>query len=214
MFRCFERNHQYWKLLCLANIVRFIELKIVSFDENEWTCLGPGAKAGLRKIFEVKSESEELTLTKHLTKIMSYCFKSLELNFPYFLNRKLTLKNIEHALCEYDKYYRFALNHGTRDRCFQSREVLDMKQCLACNDIISKLDRKCVLCGSCCHVKCLDNEGVLTLVDNKWWLCSVCYDLEFRDDGMISEYPPSFDSDEFTIKHVNIVVKNCMSIIK
>ena len=42
-------------------------------------------------------------------------FKAVGLQFPHFLNKKLTLKNVEHALCEYDKYYRAATSQPTRD---------------------------------------------------------------------------------------------------
>ena len=76
-----------------------MKLRLINFDENSWTCLRPAAKEGLRRIFAVKS-------VKHLTKIMDYSFKALGISFPYFMNRKLTLKNMEHALCEYDKYFR------------------------------------------------------------------------------------------------------------
>ena len=46
---------------------------------------------------------------------MLISFKAIGLQFPHFLNKKLTLKNVEHALCEYDKYYRAATSQPTRD---------------------------------------------------------------------------------------------------
>ena len=42
-------------------------------------------------------------------------FKAIGLQFPHFLNKKLTLKNVEHALCEYDKYYRTDTSQPSRD---------------------------------------------------------------------------------------------------
>lgn len=204
-----------WQICC-----DFLELKIINFDENSWTCLGPGAKEGLRRIFSVKSEREELPLAQHLTKIMDYCFKALNLQFPYFLNRKLTLKNIEHALCEYDKYFRAAIKQPTRERIFHSRSSLDSKSCLECKkklDITKNSSTICVLCGSSFHLACLGSEKVKCLVDGQWWLCCQCHSLEMvtsdseenEDDDKVFIYDDV--KDKFKIRSVTVLIKPVLS---
>ena len=81
------------------------ELKLVKLKEN-FTALGPGAKAGLQRVFSVGHASEHLELTKTLTRLMGAVFNKLGIDFKQFLGRKMSLKAIEHSLCEFDKYYR------------------------------------------------------------------------------------------------------------
>ena len=85
------------------------ELKLIRLKEN-FVALGPGAQAGLKKVLGEKFRgSEELEMTKTLTKLMKPVFRQLDMNFQYFLGRDMSLKAIEHSLCEFDKYYRAAL---------------------------------------------------------------------------------------------------------
>jgi hypothetical protein len=195
-----------WQISC-----DFLELKMINFDENTWTCLGPGAKSGLRRIFTVKSEKEELPLAQHLTKIMDYGFNALGLDFPYFLNRKLTLKNIEHALCEYDKYFRAATKQPTRERLFNSRSSLDTNSCLECSKRFSVQSSSCmcVLCGLSFHQECLGTEKDKSLVDGQWWLCSKCHNLEMgdRDDDDDKTFIYEEVKDKFKIRPVRVFVK-------
>ena len=58
----------------------------------------------LNSIFVTSSE-QELFYTKWLTRVLPYCFKALEQDFVEFLGKKLSLKHIEHGLCEYEKYF-------------------------------------------------------------------------------------------------------------
>ena len=48
-----------WQIVC-----DLLELKVISFDENSWTCLGPGAKHGLKKIFPNLAEGRMLDPAK------------------------------------------------------------------------------------------------------------------------------------------------------
>jgi len=171
-----------WQICC-----DFLELRLINFDENTWTCLGPGAKEGLRRIFAVKSVKDELPLAKHLTKIMDYSFKALGISFPYFMNRKLTLKNVEHALCEYDKYFRAATNQPTRERKFLSRTSLDSTTCTVCKKTATNNITRCVLCGTCYHLACLGPTETEDLIEGKWWLCLKCHNLEFQPEEEFSE---------------------------
>jgi len=194
-----------WQISC-----DFLELKLINFDENTWTCLGPGAKAGLRRIFTVKSDREELELAQKLTKIMDYGFKALNLEFPYFLGRKLTLKNIEHALCEYDKYFRAATKQPTRERVFQSRSCLDSCSCVECGKRFTdnNSNTKCVLCGSVFHQECLGSDWYNGLTEGNGWLCPKCHQVEFgdeQDDDRVFVY--EHVKDQFKIRPVKVLIK-------
>ena len=100
------------------------------------------------------------------------------------------LKNVEHALCEFDKYFRFAIEEPTRGRTYRSRVHLDKQsQCGVCSKVICDENssiKKCALCTfhNCCqkNTESLSNDG---------WLCTVCHkierawsteDSEFRED--------------------------------
>ena len=92
-----------WQMLC-----DLLEARVLGeCTDNQWTCLGPGAKAGLSRIFGRHS----LNLTRLMRDLAAHTgpqsgFLALGIEFPAFLGRPLSLKNVEHALCEFDKYYR------------------------------------------------------------------------------------------------------------
>ena len=72
---------------------------------DTWTQLCSGAKNGLEQIFNVKSQTDFL---KKLTTIMDSVYKCLGIEFKSLLGKKMSLKTVEHALCEFDKYARAA----------------------------------------------------------------------------------------------------------
>ena len=55
-----------WQIVC-----DLLELKVIYFDENSWTCLGPGAKHGLEKIFPNLAEGRMLESAKALYRNMN-----------------------------------------------------------------------------------------------------------------------------------------------
>ena len=98
VFRAFDNIGAFfaWQIVC-----DLLELNILQQDEDSWVVLGPGARAGLSRIFSnVTSSQDELHYTKWLTKVLPYCFKALELDFVPFLGKKLSMKHVEHGLCE------------------------------------------------------------------------------------------------------------------
>ena len=118
--------------------------------------LGPGAKAGLGRIFsDVTSSEAELHYTKWLTRALPYCFKALELDFVNFLGKKLSLKHIEHGLCEYEKYYRLASGESQGGRIYRPRQKVTVRQCALCDsrqDLVEEFS-PWVLCGSCAKLE-------------------------------------------------------------
>lgn len=71
--------------------------------EHGYTLFGPGAKNGLRYIFP--KTCDELEICKFLVQNQSRLFDCLQLDFKSVAGeRRLTLKVIEHTLCEFQKY--------------------------------------------------------------------------------------------------------------
>jgi len=140
------------------------ELKLIKFSENIFTCLGPGAKNGLATILNVVSSKEELELTKQLTKSMESIFNAMEINFKYFLGKKLTLKTVEHALCEFFKYWR-AVQEGRSKRKYHGM-----------SSVCVSSDQLCCLC----------TMEPSVMIDNIWLLCSRCYSMEAGNIGSLT----------------------------
>ena len=89
-----------WQILMDLVELGFIKNKE---DEQTFVQLGPGALKGIDKIFGVSSDAMEKSLM--LSKIMMPAFRLLKLNYKSFLGEeKISIKAIEHALCEYHKY--------------------------------------------------------------------------------------------------------------
>lgn len=86
-------------------------------SQNEWVQLGPGAKAGL-SLLGVKGSTATLNrAARELMQDQQNGFDRIGVEFPYVLaflpttndHVKLTLANIEHSLCEFQKYVRMLI---------------------------------------------------------------------------------------------------------
>jgi hypothetical protein len=64
---------------------------------------------GLNIIFP-NEDCQRLTLVRQLVEKQDDIYKCLSIDFPYWYNTKLGLKEIEHALCEYSKFHRIQLS--------------------------------------------------------------------------------------------------------
>ena len=98
--------------------------------------MGPGAKSGLGRIFGNVSDRSDLTLTRLVRDLARATsgFASLGLDFPALLGDDVSLKNIEHGLCEFDKYWRSVLGQGVRERFFFGTPVaVERNKCLLCD---------------------------------------------------------------------------------
>lgn len=72
-------------------------------DEHGYSLFGPGAKNGLRYIFPENHDA--IGICKFLVRNQTKLFECLHLDFKSLAGeRELTLKVIEHALCEFYKY--------------------------------------------------------------------------------------------------------------
>lgn len=81
--------------------------KAIPFHEDDWVNAGPGCRVGIRLIFPLRAEREEWTQAiRDLRLSQRRHFSRLGLDFKYFAGRELTLRNIEHSLCEFSKYWK------------------------------------------------------------------------------------------------------------
>lgn len=87
---------------------------------------------------------------------------------------------IEHALCEFDKYFRLALGVPFKDREYseqKSRSHLDSKsQCGLCSKDAKEECVKCLFCGILYHKSCETDWGQKYHQDGSW-LCDVCHEI-------------------------------------
>ena len=155
--------------------------------EDVYCVLGPGAEKGLRKIFGEEifgsiDRKDLMGLAIHVRDIMDYCLGLVGQKFPHWRNRKVNLKVIEHALCEYQKFTEIEAGYVAGQRRWHSRAEMDtrkeccdgqrMIRCDTCHDIV---------CEGCQRdkfqsIKALDGFG--------WNCCRRCHaldQLEFVD---------------------------------
>ena len=173
-----------WQILC-----DLLETRVIGENtDNQWTCLGPGAKNGLRRIFPLETTKGELKFTRILRDICSprgpkSGFTALGLEFPAFLDKPLSLKNVEHALCEYDKYFRLATGAQVRDRGYKSRsaDLQKGEKCNVCEEVFVQTTDKpkttCTLCGGGFHRHC-DSGWLDRYHKDGSWLCLQCWKWE------------------------------------
>jgi hypothetical protein len=91
---------------------------LMKFDRNSFVNIGPGAMMGLRLLFPKKSMEglqSCVEIVNHLTAEQEFYFDMYMIyNFKYLDNKykRLTLREIEHSLCEYQKYWKLKNNLG------------------------------------------------------------------------------------------------------
>jgi hypothetical protein len=153
-----------WQVTC--DLMECGILKGVDEDTSNYVQLGPGAKRGLKIIFG-SSRRDENALCIMLREKQNVFFNCLGVKFIRFDNRIMSLKVLEHALCEYSKYY--ALKTNSFGRVFNglggSAAKFDCEECatLHCENNGSQ---RCDTCWrNFCH-KCSNNEGDITRICN------------------------------------------------
>jgi hypothetical protein len=158
-----------WQVVC--DLLESSNLLLA--DEDSWVALGPGAKRGLRRIFGDATGHSDLVLARQLAQIQDQAFERLDLAFTYFAGRRITLKNVEHALCEFEKYS----NDMRGGRRYATRGLADGEVvCVECRDETDAQDANLLLCDLCAlsiHTFCLD-PPLPRVPDTPDWLCPSC----------------------------------------
>lgn len=83
------------------------------WDENDFVNVGHGAKFGLELIFPyVYKEKNYNELLYFLKENAEEFFNLFNYNMKYFIGKRMTLRTIEHSLCEFSKYWKMKINVG------------------------------------------------------------------------------------------------------
>ena len=99
-------------------------VKFLPFKENDWVNPGPGCKTGIRLIFPTTKTDEGCRgRIQELQRSQESRFRRLGLSFPYLHRGELlTLRSIEHSLCEYAKYWKAKHGVGKARILFKPRD--------------------------------------------------------------------------------------------
>ena len=107
--------------------------------------------------------------------------------FPAFLNKPLSLKNVEHALCEYSKYYRMVQGQDVKSRIFKTAtksfsnctmdDEIPCSMCEEVGDTRTGARVMCTLCRNFQHNSC-DNLYATKYCEDGTWLCRRCHRVE------------------------------------
>lgn len=90
----------------LQYMIDFNYSHIFNFNENDFIIAGPGAKSGIKKIFKSFKDFNYEDIIINFVLNQELRFNLLNLNFKKIGDRNLSAVDIEHALCEFDKYTR------------------------------------------------------------------------------------------------------------
>ena len=142
---------------------------------DDFCILGPGAKSGLNDIFgtdsNIRTKYSPLQLCSFLRDCLDPCLQLVGLTkMPLWRNRPCTLKIIEHALCEMNKFYRLDTNSSNL-RTWKSRSWMD-------------INHPCMMCGSKAkgEVRCDSCHTMFCSTCTKSWqctsFCKLCKDFE------------------------------------
>jgi len=92
--------------------------KVIPFNEDDWVHAGPGCKVGIELIFPKAAANKEwMEMIQLLRSRQRRVFQELKLKFQYYDGKDLSLKNIEHSLCEFGKYWKL------KNKCGKARQL-------------------------------------------------------------------------------------------
>lgn len=85
---------------------------LLPFSENDFVNVGPGARRGLERLWYEDIDDYE-TKVQWIVDKQEELFNLHGCDFPYWNGKRLTLRDIEHSLCEAEKFARVKNNEGT-----------------------------------------------------------------------------------------------------
>jgi alpha-glutamyl/putrescinyl thymine pyrophosphorylase clade 1 len=185
-----------WQLACDLQ-----EANCMDSIDDSYVKLGPGAEAGIKDIFGDATAKvlgyNNLHLAVCLRDNLEYGMGLVGKTFPLWRDKPMTLKVIEHALCEFSKFKR--MTNGTKfaPRLFRSRASWNATFCQYCHaaktsSVYSWLccdTCRAEYCGKCCSdgrcEKTTSSSATRGSTTNAWVLCQRCTSLDgmtFDDD--------------------------------
>ncbi|KAL7557719.1 hypothetical protein ACA910_018512 [Epithemia clementina (nom. ined.)] len=141
---------------------------LLQCQNDKYCILGPGALKGLDIIFT--GSGLYLDYAYLLVNHHDEAFAQIGVQFPFWNGRKLTIKEIEHGLCEYSKYVALQKNRtGGKNRLYQSRAHMDLsKPCHFCKEDSSDGN----FCDTCREYYC--RKCVPSQASGAFWTCGRC----------------------------------------
>lgn len=168
-------NFLAWQVTC--DLMECGVLKGIDEETSNFVKLGPGAKGGLKVIFGDKiSGQEQFDLCLLLREKQDSFFDCLGVKFQRFDGRAMSLKVLEHALCEFYKYHNClssskALKGARIYRGLNGDAVrLSINECSKSNSS----DGSSRFCDTCWRN--YDNSSASN--GSTSWVCDDCFDLK------------------------------------
>lgn len=123
-----DMEHAHQRLTQLWSVAGFLAYEMVidlcyhkavlSFHENDWVHPGPGAVDGLRILTLPGARYGQKVGGDMIRDLMEHQAEDLEAAGTKLLGPPLTLRNVEHSLCEFQKYWR-SLTGGKSKRMYR-----------------------------------------------------------------------------------------------
>jgi hypothetical protein len=92
-------------------VVDFSYSPITGYNDDDWVNPGPGCRRGLNRVFPGLGNNLDVCRGK-IKWLREHQREFLPEDFYFWEGRELTLRNIEHCLCEYSKYAKAYWNEG------------------------------------------------------------------------------------------------------
>ncbi|TDH70845.1 hypothetical protein CCR75_001221 [Bremia lactucae] len=184
-----------WQVVC-----DLMELHMVAddFTTDKFVWLSLDARKSLIQIFGKNRArpSEFVALTKLLQQRQLQGFQALQVDFPFFMNQKINLKNIGHALHSFQVYRNMKLLEAKRiDKqeigtsqpvLYSSRTyMMDSENCEVCMQ--PENEDELVLCDMCqrmFHKNCVNMKELPPAS----WVCTACKKLQnYPHEGLVME---------------------------
>lgn len=169
-----------WQIVC--DLLEAGVLPKLRERENEYVLLGPGAKLGLRYIFGEDCKKCPMEYMIFLLNRQDAIFEILEFfgcKWHPFDGRHLSLKTLEHALCEFHKYRSMCAINAS-GRCYKPSKSNWDALCTKCNVPLKNVphDKK-VSCNTCNRAfckTCIRTTSEEDVPESSWisWMCSSC----------------------------------------
>jgi len=164
-----------WQVIC--DLMESGILKGCDESSCDWVCLGPGAVLGLKRIFgEVKSSSA-VGLCRLIRDKQNDFYQALGVNFLRFDSRNMSLKVLEHALCEFHKYKSIKVCNDKFNpmRIYRWKENggklrIDSQSCTVCLTALKGARELCDTCWRYFCERCSNSTGQ----QRQSWLCRDC----------------------------------------
>jgi hypothetical protein len=159
-----------------------------SLESDTFCILGPGAVKGLDCILgRGNNDISSLEEAHNLVGCQDLAFQELGMEFPFWQGQKLTIKEIEHALCEYSKYDSLKATSKS-GRLYRTRSKMDTdKPCLVCKENKDE-GNFCDTCFDFHCIECAPPKKPTLPYTSASWLCQRCID--FRGKPFVEEPPP------------------------